>query len=68
MRVLPAYIQTMGDPGIQSITRITRESGKEEPYAWDSDFSRKTIEQHKKSGYEITKKILEQEALAKSVK
>lgn len=68
MRILPAYIQTMGDPGIQSITRITRESGKEEPYAWDSDFSRKTIEQHKKSGYEITKKILEQEALAKRIK
>lgn len=61
LRLLPAYIQTMGDPGIQSITRIIREVGKNEPYAWDSDFSKETIEQHKKNGYKTAKKILKRE-------
>lgn len=59
IRQLPAYIQTMGDPGGLPITRIIRNIEKDEPYSWDSDFSRETIEQHKKKGYEITKKILE---------
>jgi NADPH-dependent 2,4-dienoyl-CoA reductase/sulfur reductase-like enzyme/predicted acylesterase/phospholipase RssA len=68
MRFLPAYIQTMGDPGIQSITRIIREVGENEPYAWDSDFSKETIEQHKINGYKTAKKILENEALKKTVK
>ncbi|MCW8398036.1 FAD-dependent oxidoreductase [Legionella sp. PATHC038] len=65
IRQFPAYIQAMGDAGIQSITRIIREVGKNEPYSWDSDFSRETIEQHKKNGYKTAKKILEKEALKK---
>ncbi|MCW8442996.1 FAD-dependent oxidoreductase [Fluoribacter gormanii] len=68
IRQFPTYIQTMGDPGIQSITRIIREVGKNEPYAWDSDFSRETIEQHKKNGYKTMKNILKKEALAKRTK
>lgn len=58
VRQLPAYIQTMGDPGVLAITRIIREIKKDEPYSWDSDFSRETIEQHKENGYKITRKIL----------
>lgn len=61
IRQLPAYIQLMGDPGVQSITRITRNVEKGEPYAWDSDFSRETIEQLKKLGYKSAKKILKNE-------
>ncbi|WP_454781792.1 FAD-dependent oxidoreductase [Legionella sp. WA2022007384] len=68
IRQFPTYIQTMGDPGIQSITRIIREVGKNDPCAWDSDFSRETIEQHKKNGYKAMKNILKKEALAKRKK
>jgi NTE family protein len=68
IRLLPAYIQTMGDPGVLSITRIMRDMDQKEPYAWDSDFSRKTIEEHKENGYKITKHILENEAKKGEVK
>ncbi|CAM2926597.1 Ferredoxin reductase [Legionella steigerwaltii] len=68
IRQLPAYIQAMGDASVQSITRIIREVGENEPYAWDSDFSRETLEQLKKNGYKMAKKILEKESLKKPVK
>jgi NADPH-dependent 2,4-dienoyl-CoA reductase/sulfur reductase-like enzyme/predicted acylesterase/phospholipase RssA len=55
---LPTFIQTMGDPGVLSVTRIVREVDKEGLYSWDSDFSRKTIEEHKAKGYDAAKKIL----------
>ncbi|MDI1351526.1 MAG: FAD-dependent oxidoreductase [bacterium] len=58
VRQLPIYIQTMGESGVLPITRIIREMGKDEPYSWDSDFSRETIIQHQMHGYEATKKIL----------
>ena len=54
VKQLPIYIETMGDPGAQSITRIIRKVEKDEAYSWDSDFSRETIEQHIKRGYEAT--------------
>lgn len=62
VKQFPAYIQIMGDPGVLSITRIIRKMEQDEPYSWDSDFSRETIEQHIARGYEITQEILEQEA------
>jgi NADPH-dependent 2,4-dienoyl-CoA reductase/sulfur reductase-like enzyme/predicted acylesterase/phospholipase RssA len=58
IKQLPIYIQTMGDPGILSMTRIVRELDTNEPYSWDSDFSRETIEDHKLKGYEAARKIL----------
>ncbi len=58
VKLLPIYIQIMGDPEGLAITRIIREIKKDEPYSWDSDFSRETIEQHKAHGYETTRKIL----------
>ncbi|MBN9225757.1 MULTISPECIES: FAD-dependent oxidoreductase [Legionella] len=65
IRQLPVYIQIMGDSAIQSITRIIREVGKNEPYSWDSDFSKETIEQHKKNGYKTANRILKKESLIK---
>jgi NADPH-dependent 2,4-dienoyl-CoA reductase/sulfur reductase-like enzyme/predicted acylesterase/phospholipase RssA len=58
---LPVFIQTMGDPGVLSVTRFVREVDKDGLYSWDSDFSRKTIEDHKVKGYEAAKKILSKE-------
>lgn len=58
IKQIPSYIQMMGDPGIHSITRIMRDVKKDAPYAWDSDFSSETIEQHKKQGYQTAKEIL----------
>ena len=58
IKQIPSYIQMMGDPGIHSITRIMRDVKKDAPYAWDSDFSIETIEQHKKHGYQTAKKVL----------
>lgn len=54
---LPIFIQTMGDPGVLSVTRIMREIDTNGLYTWDSDFSRKTIEEHKIKGYEAAKKV-----------
>lgn len=56
---IPAFIQTMGDQGVLSVTRIVREVEKDGLYSWDSDFSRQTIEDHKAKGYEAAKKILD---------
>jgi NADPH-dependent 2,4-dienoyl-CoA reductase/sulfur reductase-like enzyme/predicted acylesterase/phospholipase RssA len=58
---LPIFIQTMGDPGVLSVTRIVREIGKDGLYSWDSDFSRKTIEEHIAKGYETAKKVFKNE-------
>ncbi|WP_133136732.1 FAD-dependent oxidoreductase [Legionella rowbothamii] len=55
---LPLFIQIMGDPGVLSITRIMLQTEKEGLYSWDSDFSRKTIEELKAKGYATAKEIL----------
>jgi NADPH-dependent 2,4-dienoyl-CoA reductase/sulfur reductase-like enzyme/predicted acylesterase/phospholipase RssA len=69
VRQHPAYIQLMGDSRVLSITRIIRNMNQEdEPNAWDSDFSRDTIENHIEKGYEITKKLLQEEAMKNSEK
>jgi NTE family protein len=60
IRRLPIYIQVMGDPGLVSTTRIVREMRKNEPYSWDSDFSKETIAQHKERGYETAIKTLKE--------
>ena len=65
VRQLPIYIQSMGDTGVLPITRIIRAIKKDEPYSWDSDFSRETIKQHIKHGYKTAKKILKKEATKK---
>lgn len=57
----PLYIRTMGDSPSLSITRIVHEGEEGEPASKDYDFSCKSIEEHKKDGYRITKKILEKE-------
>lgn len=57
---LPIFIQIMGDPGVLSVTRIMLQTEKEGLYSWDSDFSRKTIEELKVKGYDTAKKILNQ--------
>ena len=57
IKQIPVFIQTMGDPGLLSVTRIVREINEDGLYSWDSDFSRKTIEEHKAKGYETAKKI-----------
>ncbi len=55
----PLYIRTMGDSPSLSITRIVHEGEEGEPASKDYDFSHRSIEEHKKEGYRITKKILE---------
>lgn len=61
IRHRPLYIQTMGDAPPISITRIIHEGEEGEPASRDYDFSRKSIEEHKKEGYRIAKRILEKE-------
>lgn len=65
IKQVPLFIQTMGDPGVLSITRIIRHVNKDEDYSWDSDFSRKTITQLKDNGYKTAKKILKKEDVHK---
>ncbi len=57
----PLYIRTMGYAPPISITRIIYEGEEGEPPSRDFDFSRKSIEEHKREGYRIAKRILEKE-------
>ncbi len=58
----PHYIQTMGDAPPLSITRIVREGGEGEPPSKDYDFSRASIEENKREGYQSARMILDREA------
>ncbi|WP_058533474.1 FAD-dependent oxidoreductase [Legionella saoudiensis] len=58
---LPLFIQIMGDLGVLSVTRIMLATEQEGLYSWDSDFSRKTIEELKEKGYNTAKQILNKE-------
>ncbi len=64
----PRYIQTIGDYHSISITRILHEGEEGEPPSKDYDFSWKSIEEHKKEGYKLAKKILEEESSHKTSK
>lgn len=61
IRHRPLYIRTMGDAPPISITRIVYEGKEGESASKDYDFSCKSIEEHKKEGYRIAKRILEKE-------
>src|SRR6185436_4319268 len=54
----PRYVQLMGDEGIFDVTRIVRPGTEGEPTSKDYDFSRASIEQHQRSGYEMAKQTL----------
>jgi Uncharacterized NAD(FAD)-dependent dehydrogenases len=58
----PLYIQTMGDAPPLAITRIVHE-GEGEPPSKDYDFSRASIEEHKREGYRIARKVLDKSEL-----
>jgi NTE family protein len=55
----PHYIETVGEAGPLSITRITREPVEGESVSRDYEFSRKTIEQHIAQGYAVAAKTLD---------
>jgi predicted acylesterase/phospholipase RssA len=54
----PRYIQLMGDIAPIAITRIVREVVEDEPLSKDYDFSAMSIEQHKRSGYNMAQQAL----------
>ncbi len=54
----PHYIQVMGDLAPMMITRIVNESGMGDLQAKDYDFSRRSIENLKQEGYQMTIKAL----------
>jgi NADPH-dependent 2,4-dienoyl-CoA reductase/sulfur reductase-like enzyme/predicted acylesterase/phospholipase RssA len=54
----PRYIQLTGDVAPVTITRIVREVGEDDSFSKDYDFSHKSIEQHKQSGYRVTRQVL----------
>lgn len=54
----PRYIQLMGDVAPMMITRIIREGAENEASSKDYDFSRRSIEQHKRDGYKMAKEAL----------
>ncbi len=54
----PRYIQLMGDVAPVAITRIVREVGEDDSSSKDYDFSRKSLEQHKRNGYSVTQQAL----------
>jgi len=54
----PHYIETVGEAGPLSITRITREPVEGESISRDYEFSRKTIDQYIAQGYAVTAKTL----------
>ena len=54
----PHYIQVMGNLAPMMITRIVNESGMDDLQAKDYDFSRKSIEELKQEGYQMTIKAL----------
>lgn len=54
----PHYIETVGEAGPLSITRITREPVEGESVSRDYEFSRKSIDQYIAQGYLVTAKTL----------
>lgn len=58
----PLYIQTLGEAPPLSITRIVHEGEEGEPASKDYDFSRASIEGHKREGYRMARRVLEGEA------
>jgi hypothetical protein len=62
IRRRPHYIETMGEAGPLSITRITREPATGELPSRDYEFSRKTIEEHIAHGYDVARRALAREA------
>jgi NTE family protein len=62
----PHYIETFGEAGPLSITRITREAEAGELASRDYEFSRKSIEGHMARGYDIARKVLESGGSASS--
>jgi NADPH-dependent 2,4-dienoyl-CoA reductase/sulfur reductase-like enzyme/predicted acylesterase/phospholipase RssA len=64
----PRYIQTMGDSGSVSITRIVNEGEEGEPASKDYDFSRRSIEERKDEGYKMARVILKKEATRRKSK
>ncbi|MES2353586.1 MAG: FAD-dependent oxidoreductase [Pseudomonadota bacterium] len=56
----PRYIQLMGDVAPMEVTRIIREEEEGESPSRDYDFSRTSIEKHKRAGYAMAKKALRQ--------
>ena len=54
----PHYIETVGEAGPLSITRITRQPVEGEPISRDYEFSRKSIDQYIAQGYAVTAKTL----------
>jgi hypothetical protein len=55
----PRYIQLIGDVAPMMITRIIREGAENEASSEDYDFSRRSIEQHKRDGYKMAKEALD---------
>ncbi len=53
----PRYIQLMGDVAPATIMRIVR-LGEDDSLSKDYDFSSKSLEQHKRSGYTMTQQAL----------
>jgi NTE family protein len=51
IRQRPSYVQLMGDMAPLKITRIIHEGEEGELPSRDYDFSKKSIEQHKRAGY-----------------
>ncbi|HSF48725.1 MAG TPA: FAD-dependent oxidoreductase, partial [Burkholderiales bacterium] len=60
IRRRPLYIETVGEAGPISITRITRQHHEAELASRDYEFSRKTIAEHIAQGYELASKALEE--------
>ena len=54
----PHYIETVGEAGPLSITRITREPVEGVSISRDYEFSRKTVDQYIAQGYAVTAKTL----------
>jgi Patatin phospholipase len=58
LRQSPRFIQLMADAAPTTITRIVNEAPEGELPFLDNDFSLRTIERHKKAGYESAKRAL----------
>jgi hypothetical protein len=54
----PHYIETVGETGPLSITRITREPVEGESISRDYEFSRQSIDEYIAQGYAVTAKTL----------
>lgn len=58
LRQSPRFIRLMGHVAPTTIVRIVNERMEGEPAFLDNDFSIRTIERHKKAGYETAKRVL----------